>query len=52
MLGQDLGQSRQRLFGTIFLIPADEHDVLTLAGTVAALDDQPRVSSVKQRAKQ
>ena len=41
VLGQDLGQLRQRLLGAVLLVAADQDDVLALAGAVAALDRRP-----------
>ena len=38
MLGQDLGQLRQGLLGAIFLVAADQDDVLALAGAIAPLN--------------
>ena len=43
MLGQDLGQLRQRLFRPIFFVAADEHDVLALTGTLAPFELEPRI---------
>ena len=43
MLGEDLGELRQRFLGAIFLVAADEDDVLALAGAVEAIVDDPRI---------
>ena len=52
MLRENLRQLRQRLFRAVLVIPADEHDVLSLAGTVASLKDQPRISGLRSRGHQ
>ena len=43
-LGEDLGQLRQRLFGAVFLVAADQHDVLPFARPIAAVEDDPRLT--------
>ena len=43
MLGQDLGELRQCLLGAVFLVAADQDDVLPLAGPFAPLVNDPRV---------
>ena len=48
MLGEDLAELRQRFLGAILLIAADEHDVLALAGTVAAFVDEVRPAAGKR----
>ena len=42
--GQDAGELRQAFLGAIFLVAADEDHLLSLAGPVAALIDEPRVA--------
>src|SRR5262249_47967497 len=41
--GEDLGQLRERLLGAVFLVAADEDDVLALAGALEAVVDDPGV---------
>ena len=49
VLGQDLGQLRQSLLGAVFLVAADEDDLLPLAGTVGPLDYKPGIVSARRR---
>jgi hypothetical protein len=52
---KDLGELRQGLFGAVLLVAADEHDVPSLAGTFASLEDDTgrvdRDGSSEQRRK-
>ena len=44
MLGEDFAELRQRFLGTVFLVAADKHDVLALAGAVDAVVNDPLVA--------
>ena len=48
-LARILRQLRQRLLGAVFLVAADEDDVLALAGAVAAVVDDPRLPRRRQQ---
>ena len=45
--GHDLGQHWQAFLTTVLIVPADKHDVLTLAWPVFSLKDNPLESSAK-----
>src|SRR5438874_55713 len=43
MIGQDFGELRQGFFGAVFLVAADQDNVLAFAGTVVAIEDNPPI---------
>ena len=47
--GQNLGQHRHALFGTVFVISGHKHDVLALAGTLVSFVNHPWILSGGQR---
>ena len=49
MPGQDLRQLRQGLLGAVLLVAADQDDVLALAGSVSAIEDDPGICGVATR---
>src|SRR5205807_2124141 len=52
MPGEDPGQLRQSFLGAIFLIAADEDNVLTFTGTIEAVVGDPRVRRSSRRTRQ
>ena len=46
-LARILAELRQRLLGAVFLVAADQDDVLALAGPVAPFVDDPRIGGTR-----
>ena len=50
LVGQNLGELWQRLLGAVFLVAADQNDVLSLAGAGIAFEYDTRAGSVRPAA--